>query len=486
MRVRGNINLKEYQPIFSQRLDHSPNLAGLSEVFPNQFPYLLESTTRGALGSHSLLLFAGDEVLVLAADDGLSGPGTGDSFFTRLESWYQSERTVCRETIEEGNTVIPFTGGWFVYLGYEMAAEVESTLDLPSNRSGMPDAIAHRCHGAIIVFHDLQDPARDRSVAVAESNAVLAQIVSCIDHRPVHARNAKVGELSNLDEEDPERYKAAVSRIHDYLLAGDVFQVNISRSWSGAFCTDVDPVALYHSLCHFNPAPFAGLLRWQDSVVLSSSPERLVQIRDGNIQTRPIAGTRPRGANISQDRDLSDELISNLKERAEHIMLIDLERNDLGRVCKSGTVEVNELMVVESYAHVHHIVSNVRGELLPNTSPIDAIKAVFPGGTITGCPKVRCMEIIAELEGDGRGYYTGSMGYLGRDGSMDLNILIRSMLVQGRHFVFRTGGGIVADSLPDDEVRETRDKARGMLMAVESLGNSVNAGEGVKTCLNAW
>jgi anthranilate synthase component 1 len=457
---------------FSQWLDHSPDLPGLCEVFPNQFPYLLESTTRGALGSHSLLLFAGDEVLVLDADGGVSGPGTGESFFARLESWYQNERIGFRETD------IPFTGGWFVYLGYEMAAEIESTLDLPPNRTGMPDAIAHRCRGAIIIFHDPQDPARDRALVVAESDAVLAQIIACIDHGPVHAGNAGVGELSNLDEEDPQRYQASVSRIHDYLLAGDVFQVNISRSWNGTFCSDADPLALYQSLQHFNPAPFAGLLRWRDRVILSSSPERLVQIRDGNIQTRPIAGTRPRGVNTGQDRALSDELISNLKERAEHIMLIDLERNDLGRVCKSGTVEVNELMVVESFAHVHHIVSNVRGELLDDASPIDAIRAVFPGGTITGCPKVRCMEIIAELEGEGRGYYTGSMGYLGRDGSLDLNILIRSMLVQGRHFQFRTGGGIVADSVANYEVSETRDKARGMLMAVKSHGTRVNAGEG--------
>jgi anthranilate synthase component 1 len=481
---------------FSQRLDHSPDLPGLAEVFPGQFPYLLESSARGALGSHSLLLFAGDEVLVLDAEGGVSGPGAGRSFFERLESWYQIERTGTKEAKEEGapdatpasipTPSVPFTGGWFIYLGYEMAAEVESTLGLPPNRTGMPDAIAHRCHGAIIVFHDPLDPDRDRSVAVAESNAVLDQIVSCIDRIPVQARSAGVAELSCLDEEDPQRYKASVSRIHDYLLAGDVFQVNISRSWSGAFCTDADPLALYRSLRHFNPAPFAGLLRWQDSVILSSSPERLVQIRDGKIQTRPIAGTRPRGTDIDQDRALSDELIGNPKERAEHIMLIDLERNDLGRVCKSGTVEVNELMMVESFAHVHHIVSNVRGDLLGDASPVDAIRAVFPGGTITGCPKVRCMEIIAELEGEGRGYYTGSMGYLGRDGSLDLNILIRSMLVQGRKFEFRTGGGIVADSVPDHEVCETRDKARGMLMAVGSRGNMrANAGEGDKKCLNA-
>ena len=453
---------------FFQWLEHAPELLDLSETFPNQFPYLLESSARGALGSHSLLLFAGDEVLVLDPEDGLTGPGQGNSFFERLESWYQREQTGTAEIGRDRGPLIPFVGGWFVYLGYEMAGEVESSLALPPNRTGMPDAIAHRCHGAIIVFHDPEDPARDRTLAVAESATVLALIKSRIDQTPVRANSNVSGELGRLGEEDPERYKESVERIHEYLLAGDVFQVNISRSWTGSFEMPIDVVALYRSLSYSNPAPFAGMLRWRDSVMLSSSPERLVQIKNGEIQTRPIAGTRPRGDNVERDRALSNELIGDSKERAEHIMLIDLERNDLGRVCKPGTVEVDELMVVESYAHVHHIVSNVRGELLPNASPVDAIRAVFPGGTITGCPKVRCMEIIAELEQEGRGFYTGSMGYLGRDGSMDLNILIRSMLVQGMGFTFRTGGGIVADSVAEQEVRETRDKARGMLMAVDS------------------
>jgi len=453
---------------FFQWLDHAPKLLDLSENFPDEFPYLLESSTRGALGSHSLLLFAGDAVLVLHPDDGLTGPGQGNTFFERLESWYQQEQTGATDVKEDHSPLIPFTGGWFIYLGYEMAGEVESSLALPPNRTGMPDAIAHRCRGAIIVFHDPEDPARDRALAVAESASVLALIKSCLERPPAPAQYNVPGELSSLGEEDPERYKESVERIHEYLLAGDVFQVNISRSWTGAFETPIDVAELYRSLCYSNPAPFAGKLRWRDSVMLSSSPERLVQIKKGEIQTRPIAGTRPRGDDVEHDRALSNELIGNSKERAEHIMLIDLERNDLGRVCKPGTVEVDELMVVESFAHVHHIVSNVRGELLPGASPVDAIKAVFPGGTITGCPKVRCMEIIAELEQEGRGFYTGSMGYLGRDGSMDLNILIRSMLVQGRGFTFRTGGGIVADSVAENEVLETRDKARGLLMAVES------------------
>jgi anthranilate synthase component 1 len=471
---------------FCHWLDQTPDLPDLCEAFPDQFPYMLESTARSALGSHSLLLFAGDEVLVLDPGGGVTGPGVGDSFFDRLESWYQSERCSFTKKGKDSKPLIPFIGGWFVYLGYEMAAEIEGSLQLPPNQTGMPDAIAHRCRGAIIIFHDAENPALDRTVAVAESDAVLSQIVACTERRPVQRGNHHAGELGFLSEEDPDRYKASVGKIHDYLVAGDVFQVNISRAWSGAFRTDVDPVTLYRSLRQVNPAPFAGLLKWQDSVMLSSSPERLVQIRGGNIQTRPIAGTRPRGLSSDQDQALSEELLGNLKERAEHIMLIDLERNDLGRVCKPGTVDVNELMAVESFAHVHHIVSNVRGELLPEASPIDAIRAVFPGGTITGCPKVRCMEIIAELEREGRGYYTGSMGYLGRDGSMDLNILIRSMLVRGKEFEFRTGGGIVADSVPDQEVRETRDKAKGMLMAVDSHSHLAKPGNGEKKCSNAW
>jgi anthranilate synthase component 1 len=208
------------------------------------------------------------------------------------------------------------------------------------------------------------------------------------------------------------------------------------------------------------------MIKWQDYVLMSSSPERLVNIKQGVVQSRPIAGTRPRGKDSDTDQALSRELLEHPKERAEHIMLIDLERNDLGRVCETGTVEVDELMVVESYEHVHHIVSNVRGKLRDDVTPVDVIRAVFPGGTITGCPKVRCMEIIAELEQHGRSFYTGSFGYLGLDGSMDLNILIRSMLLHQDHISFRTGAGIVADSIAEAEVKETEDKARGLLRAL--------------------
>jgi anthranilate synthase component 1 len=200
--------------------------------------------------------------------------------------------------------------------------------------------------------------------------------------------------------------------------------------------------------------------------VLSSSPERLLRTRGNMVETRPIAGTRPRSSEHHQDLANSRELLAHPKERAEHIMLIDLERNDLGRVCVPGSMQVDELMSVESYAHVHHIVSNVRGRKRREATPGQVIAAVFPGGTITGCPKVRCMEIIAELEDAGRGPYTGSFGYLNRNGDMDLNILIRTMVVEGARFSLRAGAGIVADSEPEAELAETHAKARGMLQAL--------------------
>jgi anthranilate synthase component 1 len=253
--------------------------------------------------------------------------------------------------------------------------------------------------------------------------------------------------------------------VHDYIRDGDVFQVNLSRLWQGRMDSRSANV-LYENLRQNNPAPFAGFMHVQDGAVLSSSPERLVSVRQNRVETRPIAGTRPRGADSTSDESLQKELIAHPKERAEHVMLIDLERNDLGRICKPGSVQVNENMTIESYAHVHHIVSNITGQLRDDVTPVDVIRAVFPGGTITGCPKVRCMEIIGELEKTARGAYTGSMGYIGHDGSMDLNILIRSIVVEDNTISFRAGAGLVADSIPEKELHETRAKAKGMLMAL--------------------
>jgi anthranilate synthase component 1 len=444
-----------------------PDLAGLAHQFPEAFPFLLDSVANGQPGRRSLLLYASADILVRHSSGIVTGPGQGESFFDRLDSWYRSEKSGEAHVVIDNEREVPFLGGWFVYLGYEIAAEIEASLHLPAQGTSLPDAFARRCPGAVIVFHP--DPegqcAEPRALVVAESADLLAKMLLLLD-RAGEPQFACLPRLERLEAEQPGKFTADVKRILRYLRDGDVFQVNLSRLWTGRFAHAPDPVAVYRQLCQHNPAPFAGMMRWGAATLLSSSPERLVQIRGRRVETRPIAGTRPRGKTADQDLALSQELIDNVKERAEHIMLIDLERNDLGRVCVPGTIEVNELMVIESYAHVHHIVSNVCGDLQPGATPVDTIKAVFPGGTITGCPKVRCMEIIAELEQVGRGFYTGSMGYLGLDGSMDFNILIRSMLLEDCKVTFRTGAGIVADSEPEHELQETLDKARGMLLAL--------------------
>ena len=326
----------------------------------------------------------------------------------------------------------------------------------------MPVALALRCPVALVRDH------ADGSLSlVAEPgldslfDTVLADIAACghVDAAPVT--------LDHLEEDDPAHFLHGVQRILDYIAAGDVFQVNLSRGWHAR--TDAAPASVYAALRRANPAPFAGSFAWDGWTVVSSSPERLVSVQGDLVQTRPIAGTRPR-VEGDDHAERVRELVGHPKERAEHIMLIDLERNDLGRVCVPGSVDVDELMSVESYAHVHHIVSNVRGRLRVATTPGEVIRAVFPGGTITGCPKVRCMEIIAELEGVERGPYTGAIGYLNRDGDLDLNILIRTLWMHDGQLRFRAGAGVVADSKPDAELAETRAKARGLLRALGVAG----------------
>lgn len=417
---------------------------------------MLQSTaTESALGRYDILLaFPGRQ---LTADSA----GTSAVFLETLDAWWQVERAECCDS------ALPFHGGWFVYLGYELAAEIEPTLTLPPD-TVLPRAFAVRCPAALI-----RDHKENRTFAVCEKSVAACIGIMHADLKVAAAASnqdmpisAKIGAaIRAVSEEDPRRYLRAVDRAKQYIAAGDVFQANLSRGWS--FEVQLSAAEIYTRLARTNPAPFAGCARWGDRWILSSSPERLLSIRDGIASTRPIAGTRPRSTEMAQDLKLSTELIANQKERAEHIMLIDLERNDLGRICEPGSVEVNEMMVLESYAHVHHIVSNVRGRLRPEVTPGMAIRAVFPGGTITGCPKVRCMEIIAELEDSPRGAYTGSFGYLNRDGSMDLNILIRTMVLHASALQLRAGAGIVADSEPESELDETRAKARGLLEALK-------------------
>ncbi len=265
-----------------------------------------------------------------------------------------------------------------------------------------------------------------------------------------------------------DRFESMVRQCKEYIAAGDIYQANLSQRFS-AKIGDIDTLRLYKILREINPSPFAAYLDFGDMQMVSSSPERLIRLHDGIADTRPIAGTRRRGKDFDETQKLSIELLTNEKERAEHIMLLDLERNDLGKVCNYGSVRVDEMMAVEDYSHVIHIVSNVRGKLAKGRDCFDLIRAVFPGGTITGVPKVRCMEIIDELEPVARGPYTGSIGYISNCGDMDLNIIIRTFVIKDGIAHAQVGAGIVADSDPEREYFETLQKAEALKKALERL-----------------
>ena len=448
-------------PRVTRTLAGRRDLLAPAAAFPERYPALLESVTRGSAQARYDILFAfPQDTLTLAADgcvrDADSRIHQG-GFLDVLDAAWRAERLP-----SQADDGLPFHGGWVLLLAYELAAQIEPSLHL-HHWEGLPVALALRCPAAIIVDH-----LHERTVLVAEAgqttllDAMEADLGAEPAIVPLAAPEA-------IEEDDPSLFLDGVARVHEHLRAGDVFQANLSRAWCARFTEAPSAASLYAALRRANPAPFAGLLQQKDWAIVSSSPERLVEVRRGMAQTRPIAGTRPR---LAGDDDLARirELSAHPKERAEHVMLIDLERNDLGRVCRPGTVEVNELMVVETYAHVHHIVSNVRGRLREGVTPGQVIAATFPGGTITGCPKVRCMEIIAALEDAPRGAYTGALGYLDRTGDLDLNILIRTLTLQGKHASLRAGAGIVADSVAPKELEETRAKARGMLRALGAAG----------------
>lgn len=448
------------------QIDGASDLSRLQQQNPSRYPYLLESPSSGPNGRFDILFGFPGERLEFASTTGLQidDHKLSGHFLDQLQSLIESERIAATEL---DALSIPFTGGWFVYLGYEMAQEIEPTLiNLPVDES-LPVAVAQRMPLGIVV-----DRVNATTTIIGDPAVSFEQLT--ISLRDLQQKSGafenQQNKLMRIHEESSDIYLTAVEQAKNYIRDGDIFQANLSRRWHGQFAQPVNPHQLYADLKNSNPAPFAGLaLLANDTAIISSSPERLVSACNGIVSTRPIAGTYPRGSTAQQDKALSEALLQHPKERAEHIMLIDLERNDLGRVCKPGSVKVSELMQLETYPFVHHIVSEITGNLRTGIGPIDIIRAVFPGGTITGCPKVRCMEIINELEHSPRGAYTGSMGYINRDGSLDFNILIRTVVSHGDTATLRAGAGIVADSIPVRELAETRAKAKGMLRAIAAL-----------------
>ena len=430
----------------SHKLEGIPDLLAVHALKPDSYPYLLASNSRGGDNSRYSILLSHPQSVI--------------------SQWLGGEDCLSSIAVDIANpkshSDLPFCGGWFVFLSYEYAQTVEPGVEFFPEQSSLPIAFIARVPAAIIVDHE-----QDKAYIIVEDESeelidvMQADIVEAGIYNPA---DLAVGKIL---EDDPKHYLNFITKAKQYIRDGDIFQANLSRKWQVEFDGICDPIALYHSLSHSNPAQFSALVKYNDQYIISSSPERLVSVKNGVAQSRPIAGTHPRGKTQQEDQELSNHLLAHPKEKAEHVMLIDLVRNDLGRVCQAGSIHLTEKMVLESYEHVHHIVSNIEGTIRSDQNVADVVHAVFPGGTITGCPKVRCMEIISEFEQAPREAYTGSLGYISSDGQMDLNILIRTLLYNKNKVSFRAGGGIVYDSVPEKELMETRHKARGLLNAIK-------------------
>ena len=402
-----------------------------------------------------------------------------DAFSPLQEKPLESLRALIAETkmvLPEG--VPPMAVGLFGYLGYDMVRQMEKLPNMPPDRLGLPDAILLR-PTITAIFDTVKDEILvvtpvwpDHSVdakiayarAVARLDEALAELDRPLPNGPLPGTAAiSAGEIhSNMTKEE---YFSVVARAKDYIAAGDIFQVVPSQRFRRAFT--LPPFSLYRALRRLNPSPFLYYLGMPGFAIVGSSPEILVRLRDGEVTIRPIAGTRPRGKTQAEDKALADELMADPKERAEHLMLVDLGRNDVGRVAKIGGVKLTDSFFIERYSHVMHLVSNVEGEIRDGLDAVDALAAGLPAGTLSGAPKIRAMEIIDEFEKEKRGPYGGSVGYFAADGSMDTCIVLRTAIVKDGTMYVQAGGGVVADSEPEAEYQETVAKARALMAAAE-------------------
>ena len=444
--------------------------------------FLLESVQGGeARGRYSIIGLKPDLVWRTRGDiaeidrQALSGK---NKFEPLKEKPLPSLRALIAETrmtLPEG--LPPMAVGLFGYLGYDMARQVEHLPNPPEDTLGLPDAIMLRPtitaifdtvrDEILVVTPVFPDQKTDAKSAYARATARLDETLAALEKPlppPAKVASPKVGEIkSNMTKDE---YFAMVARGKEYIAAGDVFQVVPSQRFRRDFT--LPPFALYRALRRLNPSPFLYYISMPGFSIVGSSPEILVRLRDGKVTIRPIAGTRPRGKTAAEDKALAEELMADPKERAEHLMLVDLGRNDVGRVAKIGGVKVTGSFFIERYSHVMHLVSNVEGDIRDGLDAVDALAAGLPAGTLSGAPKIRAMEIIDEFEKEKRGAaYAGAVGYFAADGTMDTCIVLRTALVKDGIMYVQAGGGIVADSQPEAEYQETVNKARALMAAAE-------------------
>jgi anthranilate synthase component 1 len=447
---------------------------------PNAF--LLESIEGGsARGRYSIIGFEPDLVWRCRggrAEINRHARSAPHAFSADERPAIESLRALVAETrIEVPEFLPPMSGGLVGYLGYDMVRQMERLPEKNRDELGLPEAVLIR-PTLFAIFDNVRDeltllaPSYPREGVPAgraweAAQALLAEAEAALDRPLPHAAPPVAlppppEPVSNIP---PDAFRGIVTRMKEYIAAGDAFQIVPSQRFSIPFA--LPPFALYRALRRINPAPFLFFLDFGGFAVVGSSPEILVRLRDGIVTIRPLAGTRRRGATHEEDQALEAELLADPKERAEHLMLLDLGRNDVGRVAEVGSIRVTESFAVERFSHVMHIVSNVQGRLRPGLDALDALIAGFPAGTLTGAPKVRAMEIIEELEPTRRGLYAGCIGYFAANGTMDTCIGLRTAVVKDGTMYVQAGGGVVADSTPEAEYEETRAKARALFRAAE-------------------
>jgi anthranilate synthase component 1 len=447
--------------------------------------FLLESAEQGRLGRYSFLGFSPRAVLRWEA--GTLSEWASDRFdgepVGRVDApdpYAATSRYLSRYRLAPVADLPPFAGGAVGFFGYDLVRTVESLGPPNPDPIGLPDmalmvsdvlvVFDHMRHELTLMAYAVPDDATDVDQAHANAVAAIADVRERLRGpvpRPTVARTPEPARFEpNMTRQE---FEANVRRVIDYIHAGDAFQVVPSQRFSAP--SAVDPFSIYRGLRTINPSPYMYFLDFGDFQLAGASPEPLVKVTGRRVETRPIAGTYPRGASEEEDRRRAEELLRDPKERAEHLMLVDLGRNDLGRVCEYGSVQVDELMVVEAYSHVLHIVSQVSGRLRPEVTAMDALRAVLPAGTLSGAPKIRAMQIIDELEPQKRGSYGGAVGYLGFNGDLDTAIHIRTVVVKDGVVHVQAGGGTVADAKPDYEYRESLAKAEAVFRAVELATN---------------
>jgi anthranilate synthase component 1 len=467
----------------------------LKALIGDQPSFLLESVEGGAVkGRHSIIGLAPD--LVWRCREGASEIARNGGAFSPLPGKpLAALRAILAESrIPDLENLPPMASGVFGFMGYDMVREMERLAPAKPDRIGVPDALMIR-PTLVLVFDNVRDelvvvtpvfPQASTTAKAAYEAAItrLDDVVAALDAPLIHA-----GEPADLaarmpearSNTSPDEFHAMVAKAKDYILAGDIFQVVLSQRFSCPF--DLEAFSLYRALRRVNPSPYLCYLDFRDYQIVCSSPEILVKVVDGPekkkiVSIRPLAGTRKRGATPAEDLALEQELLADPKERAEHLMLLDLGRNDVGRVAKIGSVEVTDSFFIERYSQVMHIVSHVEGELDDaKYDVIDALAAGFPAGTTSGAPKIRAMEIIDELEKDKRGTYAGTIGYFGADGAMDTCIMLRTALVKDGMMHVQAGAGIVHDSVPASEQAECENKAKALFRAAEEAVRFASRGK---------